>query len=184
MLRIIFLVITLFYLSGCATPMRMGISDAQWQNYTPEEQARIKTGYYQMLKSRSTEERVIPDGTFVNVKVSGGQILMPPSFSDSCSYSPFELEIPSGDCKTVKVKQDDGNKTVAVQICYHNKSIFVDPSRYDSSKRLGSIQLHYSPIWDRGFTYSNVSSTGYAHLKNVNVAVRRYGNNEPTDSQN
>lgn len=178
MKRIILLLITLA-LSACVTPARLGISEAEWANLTPEQQAKIKDGYFEVKKHRSGPDRIVPDGSNVHLKVSSGKI-----GATACNYSSFEIDVQSGNCQTVKVKQLDGDKTVDVQACYYNKTVYLDPSRYDPNKSIGSIQLHCSPIWDRGFTYQNVSSSGYAHLTNVNVAVRRYNNNEPTDSEN
>lgn len=180
MSRIILILVTLA-LSACATPTRLGISEAEWNNFTPEEQARIKKGAREVRSVKSGPENAVPDGSVVNLKISDGQVNMPP-FTGAVAYNPFEIEVPSGACKTVNVSSVSGDKKVDVQICYFNKTIYVDPSRYDPDKGIGSIQLHYSPIWDRGFVYQHVSSSGYAHLNNVNISVRRYGSNDTADS--
>lgn len=180
MQRILLLLITLF-LVACVTPARLGISEAEWSNYTPEERAKIKQGYQETKRSKIVE-KITPDGSVVKLQISGGQMNMPP-FSGALDYSPFDVHVASGDCETVKVKERNGDKTVNVQICYYNKTVYVDPSRYDPSKSVGSIQLHYSPIWDRGFTYQHVSSSGYAHLNNVNIVVRRYDHNESIEGE-
>lgn len=182
MKRIVLLLVTLA-LGACVTAERLGIPEEQWDSYSPEEQAKIKSGYEEVKKHKAVAEKIVPDGSIVQLKVSDGKIGIPP-FDASYDYTPFNVEVASGDCKTVKVKQAQGEKTVAVQICYYNKTVYLDPSRYDPNKAVGSIQLHCSPIWDRGFTYQHVSSTGYARLANVNVAVRRYQNNEQVDSEN
>lgn len=164
--------------------MRLGISEAEWKNYSPDERQRIKSGYYEMLKGRySEEEKTTSDGTMVKVKVSDGQVDMPP-FANLSSYIPVEFELQSGDCQNIELRQQNGNKKISMKACYLNKTLYLDPSRYDATKKLGSIQLHYSPIWDREFTYQNVSSNGYVHLTNVNVTVRKYDSNEFSDSAN
>lgn len=181
--RIILLLITLA-LSACVTPARLGISESEWGNLTPEEQAKIKQGYFEVKKNKTAgQEKIIPDGSVVHLRVSGGKVGMPP-FASAYDYTPFEVDVHSGECQNINVKELHGDKTVGIQVCYFNKTVYLDPSRYDPNKSIGSIQLHYSPIWDRGFTYQNVSSSGYAHFNNVNVAVRRSSNNEPTDSEN
>lgn len=155
----------------------MGISEVEWSNYTPEEQAKLKEGYRAVKKSKLAENSA-PDGSRVQLQISGGKVTMPP-FTETRQYSPFTVEVANGDCTKVDIKSADGDKTTKMQVCYYGKTIYIDPSRYDPNKAQGSIQLHYSPIWDRGFTYQNVSSTGYVHLTNVNVVVKRYDNHEP-----
>lgn len=184
MFRVLLLLLASSLLAACATPMRLGISEAEWNNYGPEERQRIKSGYYEVLKSSVNDsENVVPDGSTLHVKLYGGQIALPP-FANLCNYLPVEFDIMSGDCQKIELQESNGDNKVSMKICYRNKTLYLDPSRYDPSKKIGSIQLHYSPIWDRGFTYQNVSSTGYVHLTNVNVAVRRYESNEPVDSAN
>ncbi|MBA2655263.1 MAG: hypothetical protein H0U71_09405 [Gammaproteobacteria bacterium] len=185
MFRIFFLLLVLCGITACATPTRLGISDAEWQNYSSDQQQKIKSGYYEMLKSRgkTDDEPIVSDGSALNVRICAGQVAMPP-FTDLSNYSPVELSVISGNCQTVQINELNGNKKVPMKVCYLNKTLYIDPSRYDQTKKLGSIQLHYSPIWDRGFTYQNVSSSGYAHLTNANVTVRKYENNEPVDSAN
>jgi hypothetical protein len=183
MYRIIILLVALT-LTACVTPARLGISEEQWSNYSPEEQEKIKEGYREAKKVRAPEsEAVAPDGSVVKLRISGGNVSMPP-FTDTCQYTPVDLQVTNGGCAKVKIKELNGDKTVTMQVCYRNKTVYIDPSRFDPNKALGSIQLHYSPIWNRGFTYQGVSSTGYVHLTNANVVIRRYDNNEPTDSDN
>ncbi len=181
MLRIILILMVFFSLSACVSPMRFGISEAEWQNFSPEEKDRIKQGYYEILKNRSNnDERIVPDGSILHVKVFGGQVKMPP-FLTLVSYTPIEFDLPNGESQAVQFKEENGNKKVTMRVYYKNKTLFLDPSRYDPEKGIGSIQLHYSPIWDRGFTYENVSSNGYVHLNRVNVTVRRYNSSEQED---
>jgi hypothetical protein len=178
MLRVLLLLLLSVTLAGCVTPMRLGISEATWQNYSSEERKKIKEGYYELLKSRfgRKEEKVISDGGMLNVRISGGQVAMPP-FVHLSDYNQVDFDILSGNCRTVQVQGKNSNKKVALKVCYLNKILYLDPSPYDPKKRLGSIQLHYSPIWDRGFVYQRISSSGYVRLTHANVAVRKYDNN-------
>jgi hypothetical protein len=165
-------------LAACVTPMKLGISEAEWENYSPEQKQKIKKGYYYILKkSIKNTEKGESDGTSLHVQVSGGKVNMPP-FSSLSSYVPITFDLRSGDCQTVHVMEQSGDKKVPMKVCYYNKTLYLDPSRYDPDKGIGSIQLHYSPIWDRGFTYQGVSSSGYVHLTNVNVTVKKYGHDD------
>jgi hypothetical protein len=177
MVRVIFFLLTFSLLSGCVSPMSLGISEAEWRNYSPEEQQKIKSGYYEILKTRfSPREKGVADGTYLHVAVSGGKVYMPP-FASMYDYVPIEFEIASGDCKTLQIKGQNGDQKVPMKVCYQNQTLYLDPSSYDMTKRIGSIQLHYSPIWDRGFIYHKVSSSGYVHLTRVDVSVQRFSDN-------
>jgi len=185
MFKTLFVLFTLALLSACVTPMHLGIPDAEWQNYSPEERKKIKSGYYELMKSHVgvEEEKIVPDGSSLHVRLSGGNVLMPP-FSHPVSYTPVEFDVESGASEKIILEAPGGEQKTTLHICYRNKTLYLDPSRYDPTKRLGSIQLHYSPIWNRGFTYENVSSSGYVHLSHVNVNVKKYDNNDPSDNGN
>jgi hypothetical protein len=181
MIRIIIILISLLPLVGCVTPMRLGISEAEWRNFSPEERDKIKSGYHEVSKSKDFED-AMPDGSNLHVRLYGGQVNMPP-FSSLYRYTPIEFDIGNGQCQNVTLNSEEGDKKVTLKACYRGKTLYLDPSRYDVSKRVGSIQLHYSPIWDRGFTYQKVSSSGYAHLTGVNVALRKYDQNGPSERE-
>lgn len=174
MFRFMYLLFIAFFLTACATPSRLGISEAEWQNYTPEQRQDIKKSYYTVLKGQVNAQKGAPsDGSRLQVNISGGKIKLPP-FVDSQNYTPIAFTLRSGECKTIQVTDANSDKKIPMKACYLNKTLYLDPSRYEVEKSVGSIQLHYSPIWDRDFTYQGVSSTGYVHLTNVNVSVSRY----------
>jgi hypothetical protein len=183
MIRQVIVMLGVLSLTGCATPGRLGISENEWQNYSPDQQAKIKAGYYELLRNKLDSTKGIADGSVLHVKISGGQVNMPP-FAQLYNYTPIEFDITSGESRTITFKEENGKKKVDVKALYSNKTLYLDPSRYDVMKRIGSIQLHYSPIWDRGFSYQNVSSSGYAHLTNVNVALRKYDKDESIVNEN
>lgn len=173
MFRILITLTATFLLFACATPMRLGISEAEWNNFSPEEKSKIKKGYYEIQKTRlHSRETVIPDGTKLHVTIYGGVVNVPP-FANKVSYSPVEFDIENGTRQIVSIRELNGDNKISMIAAYQNKTLFLDPSRYDPEKKEGSIQLHYSPIWDRGFTYENVSSTGYVYLSKVNVTVKK-----------
>jgi hypothetical protein len=129
-------------------------------------------GYYQVLKN-SKSYKGEPDNTAVHVRMSDGKVNMPPYDAPS-AYKPVEFEIDSGMCSNIKLVSVDGDADTTLKVCYYNKVLYIDPSRYDPAKGEASIRLHASPIWARGFTFKGVSSTGFAHLTNVNVTVRMF----------
>lgn len=173
MLRIILIIGILFSLTGCLSPTTLGISETEWQTYTPEQQKKIKSGYYEVLKTKveKREEAGPLENTKLLVKISGGKTNMPP-FTQLSEYKPVEFQLSNGSCRSIRLEREDGQQSVEVKACFQGKSLYIDPSAYDVSKKVGSIRLYYSPVWDRGFTFENVSSSGYAHLTNVNVTVK------------
>lgn len=173
MLRIILLVGMPLLLTGCLSPATLGISETEWQTYSPEQRDKIKTGYYEVLKSHSNVEEQSGEleNSLLSVKISDGTAKMPP-FTQPSAFKPVDFELTNGSCRTITLENLDGSQSVDVKACFQGKSLFIDPSAYEVSKKVGSIRLHYSPIWTRGFTYSHISSSGYAHLENVNVTVK------------
>jgi hypothetical protein len=173
MLRFALFLFVSLLLTACATPTRLGISETEWENYSPAEQQKIKRNYYSILQGRGRcHEKIIPDGSTVHVKISEGKIVIPPSASLH-DYKPLEFTLRSGECHNIQICEEGTDKHTSMKACYRNKTLYLDPSRYEPEKSVGSIRLHYSPIWDRGFTYQPVSSTGYVHLNNVKVTVKR-----------
>lgn len=178
MFRIILIVSMLFSLTGCLTPTTLGISETDWQNYSPEQRQKIKSGYYEVLKahpSSDEESGALADST-LSVQLAEGTAKMPP-FTQAIQFKPVDFQLSNGRCRTITLESLQGNESVNVKACFLGKSLFIDPSAYEISKKVGSIRLHYSPIWDRGFTYQHISSSGYAHLEDVNVTVKVSANN-------
>ncbi len=175
MLRLISLLLIVLFLSACATPNTLGISKAEWNNYSPVEREKIKSGYYAILRGEGKIKKSVSDGSRVQVKISGGKIKLPP-FANLENYIATNFLIRDGQCKTVQISEATAKNTIPMKVCYLNKTLYLDPSRYEIEKSVGSIQLHYSPIWDRSFTYKDVSSSGYVHLTGVNITVARFLN--------
>jgi hypothetical protein len=182
--RLLFILILAFSLSGCASRVALGISESEWQNYSPDERHKMTASYFKMLKSKVYDsDQAGSENSAVAVCISGGQVKMPPAFNELYAYKPVEFVIANGDCVPVMVNQLKGDRSIKMQACYRNKTLYLDPSRYDFTKKFGSIQLHYSPIWKRGFTYQKVSSDGYVRLTNVDVAVKVVNHNESDTSE-
>src|SRR5579883_2867390 len=104
MFRFAFLLL-FFSLTACVSPVRLGISEAEWRNYSPEEKQSIKKGYYAVLKQHFRESnKAVPDGTNLKVVILGGQASMPP-FNGLCNFVPMQFTIGSGECDSVELKE-------------------------------------------------------------------------------
>lgn len=183
MIKVIVTLLTCALLTACVTPMRLGMSETEWESYSPQERQKIKQGYYQILKTSTKSQAKPSDGSKLQVHLSSGKVGMPP-FSSLYPYNPVSFEVQNGHCKDISISEENGDKKVTMKACYQGKTLYLDPSHYDTAKRQGSIQLHYSPIWDRELTYNGVSSSGYVHLTNINVTLKRINANESADNGN
>jgi len=168
-------------LSACTTftPHALGISDTEWMGFDKNKQEQLKNLYYEQKQQDSKAAALYTIKSAANFKnslmitVSGGTAIMPP-FTNWYAYQakPFTL-IPET-CAEVSLQKVPGeeNDQIMLRACYFNGTVSLDPSKIDPNKSKGTIIFHYSPIWDQGFTYQNITTSGYVRLKNANVAIR------------
>jgi hypothetical protein len=170
------LLVVLLLLEGCATsPSTLGISQAQWQSYTKTQRQEILQNYRRINSTRNevlTQNSSTSNGdNAINVTIQSGKIVMPP-FTDAQEYLPIAFTIKNGHCKRIVVSQVNQEKTTDLDTCYQNKILYLDPSRYDITKSKGSLIFNSIPFWEHGFTYHDVSSSGYAQLMHVNITIK------------
>lgn len=166
----------LLALTGCATmsPNKLGISETQWASYTPEQKKEIIKNYHEVQKKQSNEQQNESDtSSRIAVSIQGGKA-NDARTTTPMSYQPIHFEIASGQCnKSISVVAIDNPKQkTTFKACYKNNILYLDPSRYEVSKAQGSIQLPYQPVWKRGFTYPNISSSGFANFSNVSITIK------------
>lgn len=157
--------------AACATvsPNKLGISQSQWDQYSDSQRQQIIEGYQQAQRQKvSSSQR---SGSVLQVTVQGGEVTSPP-FTDFYAYQPISFSIQSGQChQKIPVVPDQGKKT-ALEVCYINDTLYLDPSAYEPAKAIGALQFPYMPVWKRSFTYPDLSSTGRLKLTHVNVTVQ------------
>ena len=172
--RKIFILSAILILTGCSTsPSQLGMSEDQWDLTSQQQQDQ----YAQNYKNLQTVWNIKKDDTSENshhpaieINIQGGSVMMPP-FERNYSYQPVSMVINNDQCNSVDLTQINGNKKVNLVGCYRDHILYLDPSRYDLSQRYGSIQFNQSPLWNRGFTYHGIDSSGYARLSNANVSI-------------
>ncbi|MGB6977337.1 MAG: hypothetical protein WBE18_07805 [Gammaproteobacteria bacterium] len=169
--------VVLLLLGGCATsPNTLGISDAEWKSYSKAQRNEILQNYRKIHKTHQEPTTQIASSTrgdntnTISVNIQGGKIMMPP-FTDAQDYRPVSFIIRNGHCKRVSVQANQG-RAINLDACYQNKILYLDPSRYDISKSKGSLIFNAIPFWEHGFTYRDVSSSGYAQLTQVNITIQ------------
>jgi len=158
------------FLAACATHAeRYGFSKSQWQALAAGERKAIKKDYKHLRKEALTEP-VAQAGPEIAVMVSEGTAAMPP-FEARFTYIPIHFQLFPGHCRKILLNALDHHHDTVLGACYDGKILTIDPSRYDAHKSHGSLFLNYNPLWQQGFLYSHVNTSGYVRLHNANVVV-------------
>ncbi len=173
MLRFLLLLSFVAVLAGCAaTPSRLGISQKQWASYSPARQQEIMAGYQKIKQAKSDEKKQkVFNGPRLSVYLAEGKARMPDEELAE-TFQTMNFQINPGQCKSVSLNSIDTQDKVSMNVCYNGKTLSMDPSRYIFSGRDGTAHFDYHPIWKTGFTYSDVSTSGYAHLTHAHVTIK------------
>lgn len=171
MLRIITGLLLMVLLVGCAPQTEVGFSTAQWQQMPSKAREEVLANY-RKIKQQSPVPQQIYDGPEIGVYLLKGEAVMPPFFDRLYAFQTKYFEISPGVCKWLILQSIDTDHSTTLQVCYDGLKLVMDPSRYELDKRHGTVQFDYNPIWKRGFTYDNVSTTGYARLSHLQVSIK------------
>ncbi|OGT07475.1 MAG: hypothetical protein A2X78_03225 [Gammaproteobacteria bacterium GWE2_37_16] len=188
--------IFLALLSACNTfsPRILGISDTEWASYTPDKQKELRDYYKQKVKTRKKNKSntllPIPKNQFKDIAIPNlpllidlhdGKAIMPP-FLGWYAYKTQPFTIFPDSCVNSLLQQVNNPKQqIVLRVCYQKGTLFLDPSRYDTTKMPGSLSFRYSPLWESEFTYQNINTTGYVRLKNAIITVKLLQNNTVND---
>ena len=112
---------------------------------------------------------------WLQVSLNDGFVAMPP-FEDKDIYHfmPVEFTIHEGTCQHEVLYQFNRLHWVTLCACYRNNVLYLDYSHYDLENKTGAALLYANPLWEDGFIYHNVCSSGYTRMKNVTVTVRKH----------
>lgn len=162
-------------LASCAiSPNELGISQAQWNSYAPEQQQQFIKNHRLIQNNQGTllqGDSNMSDESMLQVNVHGGQVIMPP-FTMLQDYQLVSFTITSGSCKTVPLVQLNAKNKVGLTACYQNKILYLDPSKFDVEKQIGSIRFYFSPLWAEGYTYHHINSSGYVRVTNADITIK------------
>jgi hypothetical protein len=164
--------LSLFLLAGCATvsPAKLGISQADWEEYSPTKQEELISAYEKTQATKRKTRAQLGSGILA-VKIEGGTVLLPP-YTAPTAYESMQFTMREGDCHIkIPVVPTDSDKKGKLEACYKDNTLYLDPSPYEPDLSLGSLQFPYMPIWKRGFTYPNVSSNGLLKLKSAQISL-------------
>jgi hypothetical protein len=164
------------FFAGCAsiTPQKLGVSESEWRNYSPEQRTKLSADYQQAQNMRRAQlqQAKVGDST-LEVNIQGGRAVLPP-YSELQAYQPVTFRIREGDChREVSILSDvSPQQKGMMMVCYSGRVLYLDPSPYDLQNLNGSVLLRFMPTWRRGFTYPGVNTTGLVRLTDVNVSIK------------
>lgn len=164
-------------LNGCAdTPQNLGVSQKDWDSYDAAKQHQLIDTFRKIKEQQqSTELDASSKEVSTNqllVTIADGKAMMPPDFATSQSYQPLTFSINPDTCVDNVLLGASAAASVKLTACYKNQILFLDASHTDPQKAYGTISFHLTPLWQTGFTYNNVNSSGYVRLQNATVTIK------------
>jgi len=176
LMKLIYILLIALLLNGCASisdATKLGIKETQWANYSQDKQKELLANYKKINKEfvSAVKNNIETRGDSLSVNIYNGKAMLPP-FDDWQDYAPIKFTIAKNQCNNISVhKVNDTNISTKLRACFYNDTLYLDPSYHDLSKKHGSISIHYSPLWLSGFTYKEVTSSGYVRFSKVNIDI-------------
>lgn len=108
--------------------------------------------------------------TTLNVSILKGTALSQ-KLNTPQTYQPINMQIRAGSCSTTAISLAN-NETVPLKSCYQNNALLLDIENSQGKKISQPILFYYNPLWQQGFSYTNINTNGVAHLTNATVKVQ------------
>jgi hypothetical protein len=160
-------------LVGCSiSPEQLGISKKHWEQYDKQEQERIISGHKYISQTIKKNIFTAPGNSCLKITIKDGHAIMPP-FTDSYDFIPTTFNIREGTCKNTTLFAVGTNKHLTLCACYSNNILLLDPSPYEINKRYGTVSIHDSLLWNDGFNYTNINTSGYARLQHATIFIKK-----------
>lgn len=182
MYRLILGCFILLLLAGCAGPHQLGFSNQAW-NQMAEPKRKALLADYEYLQDNPYQIETVYNGPDIDIYMLNGEAMMPP-FEQEYSFQNDLFRMKPGECESIRLRSIDTDHSVSMRVCYDGLYVSMDPSRYDKDKRRGTVHFAYNPIWKRGFTYSNVKTTGYARLRHASISIKAIPEKVPVENDN
>lgn len=169
----IFLFLCAATLSGCGiSPTQLGIAKEHWKQYDKQEQDRIIRGHKYISQTIKKNILAAPGNSCLNITIKDGRAIMPP-FINSYEFLPISFIIREGTCKSLNLYAANIKKHTSLSVCYSNDVILLDPSTYEIEKRYGTVSMHKTLLWNDGFNYTNVNTSGYTRLQHATIFIKK-----------
>lgn len=162
-------------LAGCmSNAKRLGLSEAEWQAMPKTKQAKLLADYYRVNNHLGRTKRRYRhhDGPSLQVAIREGTVAVWP-YKVRQAYQPLNFAIHQHQCIQVPVTTSAGNTELGV--CYYGHILHLDPSKYEADKEEGSLQFFRNSLWQAGFDYQPIKSTGYVRFDQAHMTVRANG---------
>lgn len=168
--KIVWISVVSLLFAGCATtPLDLGISERQWEEFSPEKQQQLLNNYEQIESESSSKSN--DNEPYLAVSIHGGEVMMPP-FITWTRYREAKIVLAKETCEDSKLESSDTQNHIMLKVCYYGKVLALDPTKYDLATSKGTVSFTWSPLWRRGFAYKNIDTDGYARLKNATIEVK------------
>ncbi len=168
--------LSLLLMSCAVTPKQLGISQSTWKSYTPLKKQKLEEKYKMIraIDKRAQFKNFTADP--IEVRIQHGLIWFPP-FQRARAFQPIQMIVRANECEQVPVYATAGTassrqKTV-LSVCYLGDVLYLDGSYINQQDAVGSLSISPIPLWQLGFCYHHLSSTGYIRLTDVDVCVKR-----------
>jgi|GEM_PF-3357262 len=168
------------YLSGCANPNALGLNNNQWQRLTPAQQKTysknyhsIKTNLAKQNKQKSATANFIDDNGLpdVDLTILNGQAAFAPTFNFQ-PIAALHIHLKYGMCQSALLSAQQSNQKATLWFCYLNKMIGIDPSFYNLKQAWGTVFIDANPLWNHGYSYKHVYSSGFVRLSNATIKIQ------------
>lgn len=168
MRRLLLILPALGLLAACAGPTQLGFSQQEWQAMTPEKRQQLTEQY---RAQHGYKPETVYAGPKIQVRLFDGKAAMPP-FAEKYRFSPAGFTMKPGKCSSVELESANSNNSTEMKVCYDGVHLSLDPSKYDPDKKMGTAHFAYTPLWLAGFTYTDVTSSGYVDLENASITIK------------
>jgi hypothetical protein len=174
----IFLLLCAATISGCSiSPAQLGISKEHWKQYDKQEQERIMRGHQYISQTIKKNILAAPSNSCLKITLKDGHAIMPP-FTNSYEFLPITFKIREGTCKNMTLYAVNTNRHTTLGICYSNDVVLFDPSTYEIEKRYGTVSMHKTLLWNDGFNYTNINTSGYTRLQHATIFIQKQKGSE------
>lgn len=172
MRRLLLVLPALALLASCAGPTQLGFSQQQWQSMTPQQRQQLAQQYHSLSAYKPA---TVYAGPNIQVSLANGKAAMPP-FAEKYSFAATNFSIKPGSCKHIQLSSMNSNNFTEMRVCYDGLHLSLDPSKYDPTKVMGTAHFAYNPLWLSGFTYADVSTSGYVNLEGASITIKALNN--------
>lgn len=158
-------------LVGCVSTNDLGVSRQDWQATSAQQQQQMKQAYRNIMHYQQQQMKPEPNKAGINVVLDSGTAMMPP-FTSPLAFRIAKATIPAGECRQMPLDAITSDQTVDLTACYIHGVLALDPSHYQVNDWQGTRFINYNPLWLQGFTYHQVSTSGYVRLKHTDVTIK------------